>query len=113
MLVNLHDYLDTGLFLDHRPLRTWLGREASGGHFLNLFSYTGVATSCGSGWRDYQHQCRQLCHLSRLVQRQSGAQWLIGPPAPRRPCRCQRLAVKGNRTYDLIMVDPRLFQLQG
>ena len=44
VLVNLHDYLDTGLFLDHRPLRTWLGRESSGGHFLNLFSYTGVAT---------------------------------------------------------------------
>ena len=43
-LVNLHDYLDTGLFLDHRPLRTWLGHEAKGKHFLNLFSYTGVAT---------------------------------------------------------------------
>ena len=36
VLVNLHDYLDTGLFLDHRPLRTWLGMESSGGHFLNL-----------------------------------------------------------------------------
>lgn len=44
VLVNLHDYLDTGLFLDHRPLRAWLGREAKGKHFLNLFSYTGVAT---------------------------------------------------------------------
>jgi len=43
-LVNLHDYLDTGLFLDHRPLRTWVAQEAKGRHFLNLFSYTGVAT---------------------------------------------------------------------
>ena len=43
-LVNLHDYLDTGLFLDHRPLRTWVSREAKGRHFLNLFSYTGAAT---------------------------------------------------------------------
>ena len=43
-LVNLHDYLDTGLFLDHRPLRSWIAREAKGRHFLNLFSYTGVAT---------------------------------------------------------------------
>ena len=42
--VNLHDYLDTGLFLDHRPLRSWIAREAKGRHFLNLFSYTGVAT---------------------------------------------------------------------
>ncbi|MED5314558.1 MAG: bifunctional 23S rRNA (guanine(2069)-N(7))-methyltransferase RlmK/23S rRNA (guanine(2445)-N(2))-methyltransferase RlmL, partial [Pseudomonadota bacterium] len=43
-LVNLHDYVDTGLFLDHRPLRSWIAREAKGRHFLNLFSYTGVAT---------------------------------------------------------------------
>lgn len=42
--VNLRDYLDTGLFLDHRPLRSWIAREAKGRHFLNLFSYTGVAT---------------------------------------------------------------------
>ncbi|EED36069.1 methylase [Luminiphilus syltensis NOR5-1B] len=44
LLVNLHDYLDTGLFLDHRPLRERIGKEARGGHFLNLFCYTGVAT---------------------------------------------------------------------
>ena len=44
LLVNLHDYLDTGLFLDHRPLRLRLAREAEGKRFLNLFSYTGSAT---------------------------------------------------------------------
>ena len=42
--VNLFDYLDTGLFLDHRPLRARMADEARGGHFLNLFCYTGVAT---------------------------------------------------------------------
>ena len=42
--VNLFDYLDTGLFLDHRPLRTRLQREARGKRFLNLFCYTGAAT---------------------------------------------------------------------
>lgn len=44
LLVNLHDYLDTGLFLDHRPLRLRIGREARGKRFLNLFCYTGSAT---------------------------------------------------------------------
>ncbi|MBM68556.1 MAG: bifunctional 23S rRNA (guanine(2069)-N(7))-methyltransferase RlmK/23S rRNA (guanine(2445)-N(2))-methyltransferase RlmL [Haliea sp.] len=44
LLVNLHDYLDTGLFLDHRPLRLRLGKEAAGRDFLNLFCYTGTAT---------------------------------------------------------------------
>jgi 23S rRNA (guanine2445-N2)-methyltransferase / 23S rRNA (guanine2069-N7)-methyltransferase len=42
--VNLFDYLDTGLFLDHRPLRTRIGEEAKGLRFLNLFCYTGAAT---------------------------------------------------------------------
>jgi 23S rRNA (guanine2445-N2)-methyltransferase / 23S rRNA (guanine2069-N7)-methyltransferase len=44
LLVNLRDYLDTGLFLDHRPLRLRIGAEASGRDFLNLFCYTGSAT---------------------------------------------------------------------
>ena len=42
--VNLFDYLDTGLFLDHRPLRARMALESRGKHFLNLFCYTGVAT---------------------------------------------------------------------
>ena len=44
LLVNLRDYIDTGLFLDHRPLRLRIGREAAGKDFLNLFCYTGAAT---------------------------------------------------------------------
>ncbi|RFF29249.1 bifunctional 23S rRNA (guanine(2069)-N(7))-methyltransferase RlmK/23S rRNA (guanine(2445)-N(2))-methyltransferase RlmL [Wenzhouxiangella sediminis] len=42
--VNLTDYLDTGLFLDHRPVRHWLGEQARGKRLLNLFCYTGAAT---------------------------------------------------------------------
>lgn len=42
--VNLFDYLDTGLFLDHRPLRRHMAMEARGKRFLNLFCYTGVAS---------------------------------------------------------------------
>ncbi|TXH03821.1 MAG: bifunctional 23S rRNA (guanine(2069)-N(7))-methyltransferase RlmK/23S rRNA (guanine(2445)-N(2))-methyltransferase RlmL [Nevskiaceae bacterium] len=42
--VNFDDYLDTGLFLDHRPMRLRLQREAAGKRFLNLFCYTGTAT---------------------------------------------------------------------
>lgn len=43
-LVNLTDYLDTGLFLDHRPTRALIGKLARGRRFLNLFAYTGTAT---------------------------------------------------------------------
>lgn len=42
--VNLRDYLDTGLFLDHRPLRLRVGQEARGLRVLNLFCYTGAFT---------------------------------------------------------------------
>ena len=42
--VNLSDYLDTGLFLDHRPVRKLLRAEAEGKDFLNLFAYTGSAS---------------------------------------------------------------------
>jgi len=44
LLVNLTDYLDTGLFLDHRPLRLRIGSESKGKTFLNLFCYTGTAS---------------------------------------------------------------------
>lgn len=41
--VNLTDYLDTGLFLDHRAARLWLRDQAAHKRMLNLFSYTCVA----------------------------------------------------------------------
>jgi len=43
-LVNFTDYLDTGLFLDHRVLRARIREMAAGKRFLNLFAYTGTAT---------------------------------------------------------------------
>ncbi|MBM6551946.1 bifunctional 23S rRNA (guanine(2069)-N(7))-methyltransferase RlmK/23S rRNA (guanine(2445)-N(2))-methyltransferase RlmL [Marinomonas ostreistagni] len=39
-IVNLKDYLDTGLFLDHRPVRKLIQQKANGTRFLNLFCYT-------------------------------------------------------------------------
>ena len=42
--VNFESYLDTGLFLDHRPLRARIQQEAKGKRFLNLFCYTASAS---------------------------------------------------------------------
>lgn len=42
--VNLSDYVDTGLFLDHRLTRDMVRKEAAGKRFLNLFCYTGSFT---------------------------------------------------------------------
>lgn len=43
-LVNFTDYLDTGLFLDHRITRELIGSMAKDKNFLNLFAYTGTAS---------------------------------------------------------------------
>ncbi len=43
-LINLSDYLDTGLFLDHRRTRALIRKMAEGTRFLNLFGYTGTAS---------------------------------------------------------------------
>ena len=48
-LVNFTDYLDTGLFLDHRITRQRVGELAAGRSFLNLFAYTGTATVYAAG----------------------------------------------------------------
>jgi len=50
--INLYDYLDTGLFLDHRPLRKIINKSSKDKKVLNLFSYTGsisVAAALGGG----------------------------------------------------------------
>jgi 23S rRNA (guanine2445-N2)-methyltransferase / 23S rRNA (guanine2069-N7)-methyltransferase len=44
LIVNFDDYLDTGLFLDHRITRSRIRQSAAGKRFLNLFAYTGTAT---------------------------------------------------------------------
>ena len=52
--INLTDYIDVGLFLDHRPLRRWC-KKPEGKRVLNLFSYTcaiSVACARGSGISD-------------------------------------------------------------
>lgn len=45
LLVNLTDYLDTGLFLDHRETRLRVREESRGKRLLNLFCYTGAFTA--------------------------------------------------------------------
>ncbi|MCK5198547.1 MAG: class I SAM-dependent methyltransferase, partial [Spirochaetales bacterium] len=43
-LVNFSDYLDTGIFLDHRTTREIIGDLSKDSDFLNLFAYTGTAS---------------------------------------------------------------------
>ena len=78
--VNFTDYLDTGLFLDHRITRARL-RDAAcpNAAFLNLFAYTGQRHGlCGRGRRARHHDCRHVGHLPRLGPAQSGGERILG-----------------------------------
>ena len=113
LLVNLRDYLDTGLFLDHRPLRMRIQRETRGKRFLNLFAYTAAAsvhalhggasattsvdlsnTYLNWALRNFELNTRDL-HNHRLIRADCKA-WLAD-------------ARHGADRYDLILLDPPTF----
>nr|WP_300310751.1 bifunctional 23S rRNA (guanine(2069)-N(7))-methyltransferase RlmK/23S rRNA (guanine(2445)-N(2))-methyltransferase RlmL [Halomonas sp.] len=113
--VNLRDYLDTGLFLDHRPVRRMLGEMAPGKRFLNLFCYTATATvqaalgtEAAGGASDsvsvdmsntYLDWARDNFALNKL------------DPSHHRVVRddCMRWLETANGEFDLIFMDPPTF----
>ncbi|MGP4845936.1 bifunctional 23S rRNA (guanine(2069)-N(7))-methyltransferase RlmK/23S rRNA (guanine(2445)-N(2))-methyltransferase RlmL [Marinobacter sp. 1Y8] len=112
--VNLKDYLDTGLFLDHRLVRQWIQANAKDKRVLNLFCYTGVATvhaAVGGAKetlsvdmsRTYLNWARENLQLNkvpdkphRLLQKDC-LQWLGEKPLPQ------------DTGFDIIFMDPPTF----
>ena len=110
LIVNLHDYLDTGLFLDHKITRRRLGEMAQGKDFLNLFAYTGSATvhaACGGARstttvdmsNTYLEWARDNMKLNGQVGRQHQYE----------QADCLQWLEKANGSYDLIFIDPPTF----
>lgn len=111
--VNLKDYLDTGLFLDHRPIRHWIQQHAAGKRFLNLFCYTGAATvhaAVGGATRSlsldmsktYVNWAQENIALNgadashHRVEQADCLAWLAGKPT-------------NDQRFDLIFMDPPTF----
>jgi 23S rRNA G2069 N7-methylase RlmK/C1962 C5-methylase RlmI len=109
--VNLDEYVDTGLFLDHRPLRSELAKISRNRHVLNLFSYTGslsVASAFGGAERvvsvdlnpnylDWARRNFKLNHLSLNAHefiRADILHWLDSPV---------------EEQFDIIVLDPPTF----
>ncbi|HTR29209.1 MAG TPA: class I SAM-dependent methyltransferase [Puia sp.] len=109
--VNLTDYLDTGLFLDHRITRGMVRQEAAGRRMLNLFCYTGsfsVYAAAGGAasidsvdlsktylaWAEANMDLNGFAHASRRFIHADVLQWLDEAPADR---------------YDLVVMDPPTF----
>ncbi|NDY95591.1 bifunctional 23S rRNA (guanine(2069)-N(7))-methyltransferase RlmK/23S rRNA (guanine(2445)-N(2))-methyltransferase RlmL [Wenzhouxiangella limi] len=110
LLINLTDYLDTGLFLDHRPVRRWIGENAHSKDFLNLFCYTGAATvHAGLGGAasttsvdlsaTYLDWTRSNLHLNQL---NSPVHELVRAD-------CMRWIKDCPKRFDLIFLDPPSF----
>jgi 23S rRNA (guanine2445-N2)-methyltransferase / 23S rRNA (guanine2069-N7)-methyltransferase len=110
LLINLQDYLDTGLFLDHRPLRRRLRDEAADKDFLNLFCYTGSATVHAAlggarsttsvdlsntylGWARKNLAHNGLDERGNTLIRANCLEWLQ----------------RGEGRYDLVLLDPPSF----
>jgi 23S rRNA (guanine2445-N2)-methyltransferase / 23S rRNA (guanine2069-N7)-methyltransferase len=109
-LVNLGDYLDTGLFLDDREIRRHFRATASGKRFLNLFSYTcaaSVAAAAGGAesttsvdlsnrylsWGRRNLETNDLASGAHRFVRADALTWL-------------RDAVAGRQRWDLILLAP-------
>ena len=112
-LVNFKDYLDTGLFLDHRPIRQWIGENANGKQFLNLFAYTGAATvhaALGGAttsttvdmsktyldWAKNNFELNKLDLDKHQLVRANCMEWL-------------NKAIEEQKKYELIFIDPPTF----
>jgi 23S rRNA (guanine2445-N2)-methyltransferase / 23S rRNA (guanine2069-N7)-methyltransferase len=108
--VNLYDYLDTGLFLDHKLTRRQIGRMAKGKDFLNLFAYTGSATvhaACGGAKstttvdmsKTYLEWAKENLKLNGQVGRQHRFE----------QADCLQWLESAQGDYDLIFIDPPTF----
>lgn len=133
-LVNLTDYLDTGLFLDHRPTRRLIRELARGKRFLNLFGYTGSATvyaaaGCATATTTVDLSARYLEWARRNLElngllgpqhefvRADCRQWLAAQaeaarPVPEDSRRSRSTRARTSRDsspYDLIFLDAPTF----
>jgi 23S rRNA (guanine2445-N2)-methyltransferase / 23S rRNA (guanine2069-N7)-methyltransferase len=110
LLVNLHDYLDTGLFLDHRPLRMRIARESKGRDFLNLFSYTGAATVQAALGGALTTTSVDLSNTYLSWLRKNLAHNGLGETENIRvKADCIQWLSEAGRNYDLILLDPPSF----
>ena len=109
-LVNFSDYLDTGLFLDHRRTRAMLAKLAQGRSFLNLFAYTGSATvhTAAGGAVSTKSVDLSEKYLSR-AQANMSLNGFGGPLHQFVEADCLTWLTSCTELYGLIFVDPPTF----
>lgn len=111
--VNFEDYLDTGLFLDHRPIRGLIRERAKDKSFLNLFAYTGTATvHAAKGGASATTTVDMSRTYLDWAGRNLALNGLVGPEHQLIQADCFEWlseAVRRPWRYDLIFLDPPTF----
>lgn len=108
--VNLTDYLDTGLFLDHRIARHMLGKMSKGKDFLNLFAYTGSASvHAGLGGARTTTTVDMSRTYLEWAERNLRLNGLTGRQHRLMQADCLAWLRDSNEQFDLIFIDPPTF----
>ena len=127
--VNLSDYIDTGLFFDHRPLRLKVQGEAAGKRVLNLYCYTGafsVYAAAGDalhvdsvdlssrylGWAQDNMRLNGFTDKKKYRFIESDVKTFlekISPAAGERDAASSGKNADGKNSYDIIILDPPTF----
>src|SRR5690606_11000099 len=111
-IINLSDYLDTGLFLDHRITRKMVMEQAHGKRVLNLFAYTGsfsVYAAAGGATQvttvdlsnTYTHWARRNMQLNHFNEGDKYA-FVVADAV-------QYIKNLKPASYDIIVLDPPTF----
>ncbi|MXP60471.1 bifunctional 23S rRNA (guanine(2069)-N(7))-methyltransferase RlmK/23S rRNA (guanine(2445)-N(2))-methyltransferase RlmL [Pantoea sp. Taur] len=110
LLVNLTDYLDTGLFLDHRLARQMLGKMSAGKDFLNLFAYTGTASvHAGLGGAKTTTTVDMSRTYLEWAERNLRLNGLTGRQHRLMHADCLSWLRDSDEQFDLIFIDPPTF----
>jgi len=105
--INLLDYLDTGLFLDHRETRRYVASIAKGKRLLNLFAYTcSFSVQAAASGASYT----KSVDMSNTYTDWGRENFLLnGLPLRHHEivrADCLKFLDEERRQYDLIIIDP-------
>ena len=110
LLVNFTDYLDTGIFLDHRIIRLKIAKEAKGKRFLNLFAYTGTATvHAAVGGAESTTTVDLSANYLNWARMNLALNGFGGLAHATVQADCMKWLAEDRSEYDLIFVDPPTF----
>ncbi len=111
--INLAEYLDTGLFLDHRETRKWIGKESKGKTVLNTFAYTGsfsIYAAMGGAQKTYsvdlsKTYCDWIKKNLELNKLPLDTNWVYKMDTRE----FFKYAKRKNLLFDIIIIDPPSF----